>query len=573
MLVQREQTGPFLGPVLHPGAPGCADTGRETMSAVPWITEAAAALAAASGGLGGGLLAMRWARRSLASRASPSNLADAMLAAGRSRKEAILGRALKTARLRYAEEALRLEEERLLAARLQTDYEKELLEKEGELEARELQVEGRIAALAQEQSRAGDEGKALERAYQASVQQEQESKQRLERSAGITSEELREAARAELVEAEQLTLSRLGTERAEDLKTSAKALARGTLGVILDRYSPRFIWPKGSYSFPLPSLQFAQDHFSPDSPLAAALMGELVRDSQERWGDAAELPSLELADSQSGEAPTLRIVSGGGLDRETLRATLEEILERPQVELNKAAATFRHHRKQVERTAAHLGEQAARQLGLSQIHPQILRLIGALNYRTSHRQNQYFHSMEVSCLAGMLASDLGGNVLLARRAGLLHDIGKALDYRIQGSHAVISGDFAARFGEREEVVDTILSHHDDKIVETTEAYILKAADAMSGARPGARVDMEEGYQKRIEGILAAVESFNHQGVLRAAVMHAGREVHVFVDSKKVADRQMEALAQEIAAKLEAEVQFPGQIRITLVRRIEVTEVA
>ena len=173
----------------------------------------------------------------------------------------------------------------------------------------------------------------------------------------------------------------------------------------------------------------------------------------------------------------------------------------------------------------------------------------------------------------MLAQELGVDKVLAKRAGLLHDIGKVLDYKIEGSHAVISGDYAAKFNEHEDVVDTVLSHHDDKIVETPHAFILKAADAMSGARPGARVDMEEGYNKRLDGISAVVQSFQEAGITDTAIMHAGREVHVYVDNNTTPYNRLDSLAREIAQKLENEVEYPGQIRVTVIRRMEVTAVA
>jgi ribonuclease Y len=173
----------------------------------------------------------------------------------------------------------------------------------------------------------------------------------------------------------------------------------------------------------------------------------------------------------------------------------------------------------------------------------------------------------------MLADEVGVDSMLAKRSGLLHDIGKVLDWKIEGSHAVISGDYATRFGEAENVVDTVLAHHDDKVVETPHAFILKAADAMSGARPGARVDMEEGYQMRLANINEVVTSFSGRGVMGNVIMHAGREIHVFVDNRRVRQDNMEVLAQDICKKLVSDVQFPGQIRVTIVRRVEVSEVA
>ena len=208
------------------------------------------------------------------------------------------------------------------------------------------------------------------------------------------------------------------------------------------------------------------------------------------------------------------------------------------------------------------------------MHPEILKLIGSLNYRTSHRQNQYYHSIEVARLAGMIADEIGVNNIHAKRAGIfLHDIGKALDYKIEGSHAVISGDYAIRYGEKEDVVDTVLAHHDDKIVETHLLYILKAADALSGSTSWSKRDMEEGYHRRIDGISGVVNSFQEQGVTGSAIMHAGREVHVFVDNNKVKQTDINGLAEGIAKNLKKKLNFPGQIRVTVIRRTEITEVA
>jgi ribonuclease Y len=287
------------------------------------------------------------------------------------------------------------------------------------------------------------------------------------------------------------------------------------------------------------------------------------------FGDGSQIVNLLLEGTESGidlgldpnssEAPTIKISGGAGIDKEAIRLTLEEMFGKNQFQTERIKQILNKHRQNIDRLTLRMGQDALKVLDLDTMHPEILKLIGALNFRTSHRQNQYFHSLEVARLAGMLADELGIDPKLAKRSGILHDIGKVLDYKIEGSHAVISGDYAQRYGESEVVVDTVLSHHDDKIVETAHAYVLKAADAMSGARPGARVDMEEGFQP--------------QGVTGSAIMHAGREVHVFVDNRKVKERDIDPLANHICRKLESDVQFPGQIKVTVVRRIEISEVA
>src|SRR5262249_22269531 len=212
------------------------------------------------------------------------------------------------------------------------------------------------------------------------------------------------------------------------------------------------------------------------------------------------------------------------------RLALVELLTKGPTLWPKAGAIYDKHRAQIEQEAARLGRIAVRECQLMGIHPEIQKLVGYLNWRTSYRQNQWFHTVEVAKLAGILASELGVDPDAAKRCGLLHDIGKALDYRIEGSHAVISGDYADRFGETRLICDTVMSHHNDLVIETPLAYVLRAADTLSGARPGARVNLEEGYQMRLSGIESAVRSF--PGVVSISIMNGAREVHVEVNHKR-----------------------------------------
>ena len=212
-----------------------------------------------------------------------------------------------------------------------------------------------------------------------------------------------------------------------------------------------------------------------------------------------------------------------------------------------------------------------RKLSLKGIHPEIQKLVGALNWRTSYRQNQWYHTVEVATLAGILANELGEDPDAAKRTGLLHDIGKALDYGIDASHAIISADYADRFGEKRYICDVVLSHHADLLVESPLAYILQTADTLSGARPGARVNLEEGYQIRLGAIQDAVYSF--EGISDLAIMNGGREVHVQVFHNNVHTKELKSLAEKIARRIEDEVNYPGQIKVIVTRTIEATKVA
>jgi ribonuclease Y len=278
-----------------------------------------------------------------------------------------------------------------------------------------------------------------------------------------------------------------------------------------------------------------------------------------------------LAPQNDYHLPLIKLAGGAGVNREAARLALEEMLPRGPGAWAKAAATYDRHRAQLEQHAMILGRQAVKEVQLQGIHPEIQKLVGYLNWRTSYRQNQWYHTVEVAKLAGILGAELGVDPDAAKRCGLLHDIGKALDYRIEGSHAVISGDYADRFGETRLICDTVMSHHNDLVIESPLAYVLRAADTLSGARPGARVNLEEGYQLRLSGIESCVRAF--PGIVSISIMNGAREVHVEVNHKRVQDQELEALAANIARKVEAEVAFPGEIKILVTRRFEATAVA
>jgi ribonuclease Y len=215
------------------------------------------------------------------------------------------------------------------------------------------------------------------------------------------------------------------------------------------------------------------------------------------------------------------------------------------------------------------GEKAMFDLGVHGVHPEIVKLIGSLKYRTSYTQSNYAHSIEVGFLAGMMAAELGQNVKAARRAGLLHDLGKALDHNIEGSHAVIGADFAKRHGETADIVHAIRAHHEDEKPDSALAYIVQASDAMSGARPGARREMMQTYVNRMQDLEAIGNSFD--GVIRTFAVQAGREIRVLVESEKVTDEQSIMLSREIARKIEREMTYPGQIKVTVVRETRAIE--
>jgi ribonuclease Y len=380
----------------------------------------------------------------------------------------------------------------------------------------------------------------------------------LESVAGVEARALAQTMQENMVESRRRESLKSLRHYEEEVDSNSKRLATRTMARAMARYSPEFYWPK-SVNF----VEIAEPK----------LVEKLAAEGQTILADMKEKAEceVELLVGEGFQAPIIKLAGGAGVNREAARLALTDLLTKGEGSWGKAGATYDRFRAQIEQEAVVLGRKAIREVQLEGIHPEIQKLVGYLNWRTSYRQNQWYHTVEVAKLAGILAHEVGCDPDQAKRVGLLHDIGKALDYKIDGSHAVISGDYADRFGERRLICDTVMSHHNDLLIETPLAYVLRAADTLSGARPGARVNLEEGYQTRLSGIEGAVRSF--PGIIGISIMNGGREVHVEVNHKRIQDNELESLSQAIARKIEAEVAFPGEIKILVSRRFEATAVA
>jgi len=217
------------------------------------------------------------------------------------------------------------------------------------------------------------------------------------------------------------------------------------------------------------------------------------------------------------------------------------------------------------------GQRAILELGIHGVHPELVRLVGMLKYRYSYAQNVLMHSIECAFIAGAMAAELGLNVKQARRAGLLHDIGKALTHEVEGSHAIVGGEIARKYGESAKIVNAIAAHHEEVKAETILAPLVDAADAISGARPGARREVLESYAKRLEDLEQISNSF--KGVERSFAVQAGREIRVIVDPGSVSDDQTTYLARDIARRIEQEMTYPGQIKVTVIRETRSSDTA
>ena len=273
------------------------------------------------------------------------------------------------------------------------------------------------------------------------------------------------------------------------------------------------------------------------------------------------LTGVDLIIDDTPEAITLS--SFEPVRREVARIALEKLISDGRIHPARIEEMIEKARREVDATIKHDGERAVLEAGVHNIHPELVRLLGRLRYRTSYGQNVLNHSLEVSYLAGMMASELGMDPTIAKRAGLLHDIGKSIDHEVEGTHVQIGVDLARKYKEHDAVIHAIQAHHGDVEAKTVVACLVQAADALSAARPGARRENVENYIKRLEKLEEVASSF--EGVESSYAIQAGREVRIMVKPEVINDERMLPLAREICKKIEEELEYPGQIKVNIIR--------
>jgi ribonuclease Y len=340
----------------------------------------------------------------------------------------------------------------------------------------------------------------------------------------------------------------------EIAREEAEKRAKRIVGIAVQRYAGEYAGERAATSVPLPNDE---------------LKGRLIGREGRNIRAFQEVTGCDLVIDDTPE--TITVSSFDPVRREMARLTLERLIQDGRIHPTKIEEFFAKSRDEVERIIRESGEQAALELNLGRLHPDLIKIVGQLRYRYSYAQNILRHSVEVGHMCGLLAQELGLNARVARRAGLLHDIGKAATHEQEGGHAVIGAHMARKAGEDEVVCNAIASHHDDEPPKSLIAHLTAAADAISGARPGARREMLEGYVKRLEDLEKICGSF--QGVERSFAIQAGREVRVLVEPGAIDDLGALTLSREIARKIESELAYPGQIRVTVVRETRAVDYA
>jgi ribonuclease Y len=284
------------------------------------------------------------------------------------------------------------------------------------------------------------------------------------------------------------------------------------------------------------------------------------------------IPLIMISSIFIDDTPEAVVLSGfDPIRREIARIALEKLIVDGRIHPARIEEMVDKAKKEVENIIKEEGEQAAFETGIHNLHPEIIKLLGRLRYRTSYGQNVLKHSIEVSHLAGLMASELGADVRLAKRAGLLHDLGKAVDHEVEGPHVDIGVDLARKHRESKEVVHAIAAHHGDIEPTTIEAVLVQAADAISAARPGARRETLEAYIKRLEKLEEIANSI--RGVDKSYAIQAGREIRILVKPDEVDESQTVHTAREIVKKIESELDYPGQIKVNVIRETRAIEYA
>ena len=432
-----------------------------------------------------------------------------------------------------------------------TQKDQRLGSRETDLSNRDRTVTERERAVAQREAVA--EKLVTERST-ALVAVKTSEKEALERVAALTGDEARTRVIDEIMD----DARRVGAREAkqiEDLaKEEAEKRAKRVIGIAVQRYAGEYAGERAVTSVRLPSDE---------------LKGRIIGREGRNIRTFQEVTGCDLVIDDTPE--TIVVSSFDPVRREMARLTLERLIQDGRIHPSKIEEFFIKSKEEVERNIKEAGEQAAMELGIGRLHPDLVKIVGQLRYRYSYAQNILRHSVEVAHMCGLLAQEMGINPKLAKRAGLLHDIGKAVTHEVEGGHAVIGAQMARKAGEDEMVVNAIAAHHDDEPPRSVLAHLTAAADAISGARPGARREMLEGYVRRLEDLERICTTF--KGVERSFAIQAGREVRVLVEPSEIDDAGALALSRDIARKIESELAYPGQVKVTVVRETRAVDYA
>jgi ribonuclease Y len=425
---------------------------------------------------------------------------------------------------------------------------------DSELVEQRARVSRRESELALESAQLQRESQALAQERQALAQEREQLIRELERTAGLSVARAKQLLLKEIEDQARHEAAKRIRQIEEETKREAERRVRNILSVCMQRMAAGH-----ATETTVSVVQLAADD------MKGRIIGREGRNIR-------ALENLTGVDFIIDDTPGAVVLSGfDGVRREIARLTLEKLLQDGRIHPARIEETYYQAKSELEGHIVELGEQGVMDAGVQGLHPELVKLLGKLRFRTSYGQNVLAHSVEVSHLAAMMAEELGAGAATARRAALLHDIGKAVTHEVEGPHALVGGDLARRYGEPEAVAHAMEAHHNEVEPQTIEAVIVQAADALSGARPGARGESLEQYVKRLRD-LEQIAS-RHEGVEKVYAMQAGREIRVMVSPGDVDDDAATMLSYEIAREIEKALEYPGQIKVTVIRESRATEYA
>lgn len=442
-----------------------------------------------------------------------------------------------------------------------SDRRKEIQKSERRVQNREESLEKRSEAVADRDESLNRREKNLKNKEDNNQKKEKEcealidqTRDRLEEVAGLSREEAKQVLVDQMVGEARQDASRKIMTVEDEAREEATRRARKIISIAIERLSGEFVSERTASMVHLPS-----------DDMKGRIIGREGRNI--RAFEAATGVDLVIDDTPEA----VLISSHSPIRREITRVALERLISDGRINPGRIEEVVKKAEGEVEESVREAGQRAVLELGINGVHPEIIKLVGMLKYRYSYGQNVLMHSVETAYICGIIAAELGLNEKQAKRSGLLHDIGKAVSHEIEGSHAIIGGEVARKYGESAKIVNAIAAHHEEVRAETVLAPIVDAADALSGARPGARREVLESYVKRLEDLERISGGFN--GVEKSFAVQAGREIRIMVNPGSVSDGDASSIARDVAKQIESQMTYPGQIKVTVIRESRSTEYA
>ena len=434
------------------------------------------------------------------------------------------------------------------------ESEERLMSRENNLDKREEMLQKRDVALEEKENNLLAKAQSLQEKEDKMDKILKEELQELEKISGLSKEKAHDLIMSKVESEMALEIAEYIREEEDKAKLEANEKAKQLIVGSMERYADDVVGTQTVSTIDLPNDE---------------IKGRLIGREGRNIRTFESVTGVDLIIDDTPE--TIVLSSFDPLRREIAKITIESLIKDGRIHPSRIEEVYDKTCKDVYNKITEIGNKTITDLGITKMDPELINLIGKLNFRTSYGQNALKHSVEVANLCGLMASELGENVTLAKRAGLLHDIGKAIDFEVEGSHVEIGEQIAKKYHESEAVIDGIVSHHGDRDANSVIAVLVSIADTLSAARPGARNDSLENYIKRLEQLEEIGNSF--EGVEKAYAMQAGREIRVMVKPSEIDDKQSYKIAREMKEKIESEMQYPGTIKITVIRETRALEEA